>query len=198
MAQLSQNLTFAKTFRLIPKVRKEPTLVERCLKGDSRAQYELYEKYAKAMYNTCLRIVGQADEAEDVLQDTFVKAFNSLHTYNASATFGAWLKRIAINTALNHIKRQRISLLPIEEYVLGDVMMDEFVEDEVEIDLKIEQVKQALQQLPDGYRTVFSLYLLEGYDHHEIAEILEISPSTSKSQYARAKRKLLELLEGSY
>jgi len=189
-------MAFVKRFRLLPHraVTKEH-LVERCLKGDSRAQYELYEKYAKAMFNTCLRIVGQADEAEDVLQETFVKAFNNLHTYNASATFGAWLKRIAVNTAINHIKRQKIDFLSIENQVFEEYKIEELAQDDVEIDLEIQRIKKAVKQLPDGFRTVLSLYLFEGYDHREIAEILEISVSTSKSQYSRAKRKLVQILE---
>jgi len=191
-------MAFVKNFRLLPNRKKavvKDKLVERCLKGDSRAQYELYEKYAKAMFNTCLRIVGQTDEAEDVLQETFVKAFNNLHTYNASATFGAWLKRIAVNTAINHVKRRKINFLSIENQSISENEIEELPQNEAEIDFEIQRVKKAIKQLPDGFRAVFSLYLLEGYDHSEIAEILEISVSTSKSQYSRAKRKLVQILE---
>jgi len=172
-------------------------LIRRCLTGDRYAQRELYELYAKAMFNICFRITGDQSDAEDVLQEAFVSAFRNLSSYRGQATFGAWLKRIVINKALNFIKKNRLDLVPIEEEDRYVDETDEVVTSEV---LEVKSIKKALNQLPDGYRVVFSLYLIEGYDHREIAEILDITESTSKSQFNRSKKKLREILrkEGNY
>ena len=164
-------------------------LVRRCLDGDRTAYEKLYKLYSRAMYNVCFRITQDEGDAEDVLQDAFVSAFTNLHSYNREATFGAWLKRIVVNKAINFIKKRKLELEPLDQV--------EFSEEVVEDDgrkYKLSDIKKAINQLPDGYRVVFSLYLLEGYDHSEIAEILGISESTSKSQYNRSKKKLRELL----
>ncbi len=165
-------------------------IVDRCLAGDRAAYEELYRLYAKAMYNVSLRIVNDESEAEDVLQEAFVSAFQYLNTYNKSATFGAWLKRIVVNKSLNHIKRRKLDTIPMGDEL--DVVEEDNM---VDFDYNVAQVKGAMEQLPDGYRAVFSLYLLEGYDHGEIAEIMGITESTSKSQYNRSKKKLLEILK---
>ncbi len=165
-------------------------IVDRCLAGDREAYEELYRLYARAMFNVSLRITNDHEEAEDVLQEAFVSAFQYLNTYNKTATFGAWLKRIVVNKSLNHIKRRKLEVIPIEDEL--DVI-EEY--DIVDFDYNVAQVKRAMEQLPDGYRTVFSLYLLEGYDHGEIASIMGIAESTSKSQYNRSKKKLIEILK---
>lgn len=164
-------------------------LIDQSRKGDVLAQRELYLAYKKAMFNTCYRIVGNYDDAEDVLQDAFVSAFKNLGSYHGEATFGAWLKRIVINKSINFHNKRRMQTVEISE-------AQENVEDiVVEPDqLTVERVKRAIEQLPYGYRTVLSLYLMEGYDHAEIAGILSISESTSKSQYNRAKSKIREIL----
>lgn len=145
------------------------------------------------MYNVALRIVGSSEEAEDVLQEAFLRAFDKLYTFSGASTFGAWLKRIVINQALTHVKQRKGEVRwddhtpePIVEYAPFDY----------DLHTDLATIKEAVKQLPDGFRMVFSLYLLEGYDHREIAEILDISESTSKSQLNRAKKKLLELIEG--
>jgi RNA polymerase sigma-70 factor (ECF subfamily) len=170
------------------------SLVEKCLAGDRKAQFELYKQYAKAMYNCCLRIVNHDTEAEDVLQEAFLLAFRRLGEYRKEAEFGAWLKRIVVNTAINHIRKRRMDLLPIENAKgqLDDTEQDR--QRDAELSYEVEKVRRGIQQLPDGFRVVITLYLLEGYDHVEIAEILGISESTSKSQYNRAKAKLREIL----
>lgn len=149
------------------------------------------------MFNICYRITNDRDDAEDVLQESFVSAFKNLSSYNGTASFGAWLKRIVINNSLNFIKKNKVEVVPIEDhdrYEIADA------EQEYEFLHSVEDVKKAIELLPDGYRLVFSLYLLEGYDHREIAEILGITESTSKSQYNRSKKKLREILnkEGNY
>ncbi len=168
-------------------------VISRCLLGDRMAQYELYKLYAKAMYNVSCRIVGNEADAEDVLQDAFVSAFKNLSSYNGTATFGAWLKRIVINKSLNLIKKRQLDMVEVDE--LPELPTDDNYFEFSELNYTIEQVKRAVELLPEGYRLVFSLYLLEGYDHGEIAEILNISESTSKSQFNRSKKKLKELLE---
>ena len=167
-------------------------IIERSKVGDRAAQYQLYNLYSKAMYNICYRMCNSSEEAEDVLQEAFINAFSHLEHYKGTASFGAWLKRIVVNNAINHIRRRRMNLVPLEdhEYSVAD---QEFSSDE-DLILEVEKVKECVNKLPDGYRVVFSLYLMEGYDHKEIAEILGVTESTSKSQYNRAKKKLKELL----
>lgn len=161
--------------------------------NDRDAQFDLYKKYNAAMYNTALRITGKTALAEDVIQESFLSAFQSLVFYRGEASFGSWLKRIVINKAITLAKREsRWDLVEDED------RLD--VEDErpEEPDYDVQAVRKAMERLPDGFRTVLSLYLLEGYDHQEIAEILNISESTSKTQYMRAKEKLRQLLTEQY
>lgn len=167
-------------------------LIEACKKGSRTAQFRIYELYYRAMYNTALRIVSDPDDAEDVMQEAFLKAFEKLDTFRGKVSFGAWLKRIVINKALDFLKLKK-SAVSIEE--LGDDI--KLVEEVEEPDLKCEpeQVRKAINTLPDGYRIVLSLFLLEGYDHEEISEIMNISNATSRTQYHRAKKKLIEILK---
>ena len=178
--------------------RADPTLlVERCLAGDRRAQQEIYQRYAKAMFNVTMRIVNNYAEAQDVMQDAFVSAFRHLGTFKAESTFGAWLKRIVVNSAIQHMKKKRLDLMPITPKVERGVATDDDGHHGWSDDAdryQVEHVRRAVQQLPDGYRTVLTLYLFEGYDHGEIAEIMGITESTSKSQYNRAKAKLKDII----
>ena len=144
------------------------------------------------MYNVAYRIVGGEDDAQDALQEAFISAFRNLESYRGDAAFGAWLKRIVVNKAINIVKKRKHELIPDDEQ--WDVAEEEEIVEYREA-LSVDRVKKAIEQLPDGYRSVLSLYLLEGYDHQEIAEILGITESTSKSQLNRAKAKLKELLE---
>ena len=169
-------------------------VVQRCREGDNRAQYELYKLYSKAMFNVSMRIVNDYAEAEDVLQEAFISAFKNLHSYKAEASFGSWLKKIVINAAVNAIRKRRAELVPLEDQIAGDIAEEAYDDD---TEWQVEQVRKAIQRLPDGYRVVLSLYLLEGFDHAEIGEILGISESTSKSQYSRARKKLLEIMRNS-
>ncbi len=169
-------------------------LVERCKLGDTAGYETLYQKYAKAMYNTSLRIVNNTADAEDVLQEAFVDAFRSLNDFHYHSTFGAWLKRIVINKSINILRKRKMHLVELDQ-TNGYAIMEENQPDEQEIQFKVEQVKKAIQKLADGYRTVLSLYLLEGYDHEEISEILGITHNTVRTQYVRAKQKLLLILK---
>ncbi len=146
------------------------------------------------MYNTAYRIVNNEDEAEDVLQEAFISAFNNLESYRGNSAFGAWMKRIVINKALTQVTKKKMERFPDDER--WDVKEEEPIDVFEGFPFTIEKVRSAIEALPDGYRTVLSLYLLEGYDHGEIAEIMGITESTSKSQFNRSKKKLREVLEG--
>jgi len=170
-------------------------LIEGCKNGDQKAQFQIYKLYYKAMYNTSLRIVNDTMEAEDIMQESFLSAFEKIETYSGTVSFGAWLKRIVINRSLDALNRRKMIFEDIESHQgIRDTSSEEsmFVDD---IDSKVEEVKKAIEKLPDGYRIILSLYLIEGYDHDEIAEILSISSSTSRSQLSRAKQKLLNELK---
>ena len=145
------------------------------------------------MFNTALRIMGDATEAEDVLQDAFVSAFQNLSSYREDATFGAWLKRIVVNKALNHLQKIKKDLMLVEDLKEEGGEVD-WTHDNEPV-YSIDAVKRVMNELPSGFRTVLSLYLFEGYDHKEISEILGITESTSKSQYKRAKDKLKTILK---
>ncbi len=169
-------------------------MVELCRRGDRNAQFEIYRLYQKAMFNTALRIVGDPDDAEDVMQEAFLKAFMKIRTYRGEVSFGAWLKRIVVNKSLDFL-RLRKDQISLEE--AGELEeMEEEIPAVAGRGPDVEQVKKAIAELPEGYRIVLSLILLEGYDHEEVAGILGISNATSRTQYHRAKKKLLELITG--
>jgi RNA polymerase sigma-70 factor (ECF subfamily) len=172
-------------------IDKHVELVNECRTGNRKAQFELYKLYANAMYNVALRIVNDDAEAEDVLQEAFLDAFNRIADFRQETTFGLWLKQIVINRSINYLRKRKVELVSLEEIEIAD----EPIYDESETILKVEAIKAAMNELPDGYRVVLTLYLFEGYDHEEISHILKITENTSRSQYMRAKRKLNSLLE---
>lgn len=185
----------AKTCRLdLTEPILHDELVERCKRGDSRAYEAIYQKYARAMYNTSLRIVNHTGDAEDVMQEAFTDAFRSLGDFHYKSTFGAWLKRIVINKSINQLRKRKMDLIDIEKTNIGNVAEDDGP-DERELELKVEDIKKAVAHLPNGYRTVLTLYLFEGYDQEEIAEILGVSHATVRTQYMRAKKKLLQYIK---
>jgi len=166
-------------------------LIEECRKGSSKAQYMLYNQYSKAMYNLAYRILNNREDAEDILQEAFVDCFRNISSFRFESTFGAWLKKILVNKCINHIKRKKIDLtlcetLPVNVY-----------EEEEEVVYDTGKIFRGIEKLPDGYRVILTLYLLEGYDHSEISQILGITESTSKSQYSRAKDKLKNILRSN-
>jgi RNA polymerase sigma-70 factor (ECF subfamily) len=149
------------------------------------------------MYNVGYRIVNNTGDAEDVLQEAFVSAFRNLDHFRGDSSFGAWLKRIVINKAITLLKKRKWEHLPDDDQ--WDVPETEVTQAEETFPFSVQHVRQAIERLPDGYRTVLSLYLLEGYDHGEIAQVMGITESTSKSQFNRSKKKLLEILmSGAY
>lgn len=172
-------------------------LVERCRLNDRQAQAELYRRYSKAMFNAALRITGDYAEAEDVLQESFLSAFRELSGYKGDSSFGAWLKRIVVNKSINCLRQRRLQLVPLEDFhhdaAPAEATAPHASEEADEMQYRADVLRRCIQELPDGYRVVLSLYLLEGYDHLEIAGILGITESTSKSQYSRARQRLREL-----
>jgi len=168
-------------------------IILKAANGNAKAQKQLYELYAKAMFNICYRMMNNIHDAEDMLQEVFCEAFKRLNSYRFESTFGAWIKRITINKCINELKRKKVAL-ELKEDITPDAVSDDY-EDTETVALSVEHIKHALGLLPDGYRVVFSLYMLEGYDHQEIAEIMNVSVSTSKSQLARAKKKLIDILK---
>ncbi|MCX6235742.1 MAG: sigma-70 family RNA polymerase sigma factor [Bacteroidetes bacterium] len=168
-------------------------LIEGCRTKDPRAQFEIYRLYYKNMYNTSLRIVNNTAEAEDVMQDSFLDAFQRIEDFKGTASFGAWLKKIVINNSLDALKKNT-GLSFVEEYdhEIPDHDDNDYAED---VDYQVEEIRKAITRLPDDYRVVLSLFLLEGYDHEEISDILNISNNTSRIRYFRAKQRLLEILQ---
>jgi RNA polymerase sigma factor (sigma-70 family) len=172
-------------------------LLDGCKNGDQKAQFQIYKLYYKAMYNTSLRIVSDIMEAEDIMQESFLAAFEKIDTYSGTVSFGAWLKKIVVNRSLDALNKRKMIFEDIESHIeIRDESGDESARYE-ELDNRVEEVKEAIERLPDGYRVILSLYLLEGYDHDEIAEILSINSSTSRSQLSRAKQKLISELKES-
>ena len=164
-------------------------IAERCIQGDRNAQFELYKLYSKAMYNICYRMLNHKTDAEDMLQEVFTDAFTRIKTFRFDSTIGAWLKRITVNKCINEINKRKVRLDFVEE--VPEILHQE--EDEI-VGITVDKVKSAMEKLPDGSRIIFSLFLLEGYDHEEISQIMNISPSTSKTQYMRARLKVKEIL----
>jgi RNA polymerase sigma factor (sigma-70 family) len=171
-------------------------LIDGCINGDQKAQFQIYKLYYKAMFNTSLRIVSDTMEAEDIMQESFLSAFEKIDTYSGTVSFGAWLKRIVINRSLESLNRKKAIFEDIDTHTGIRDNSGEDIAQKEEIDVRVEEVKQAIERLPDGYRIILSLYLLEGYDHDEISEILSITSSTSRSQLSRAKQKLVSELKG--
>lgn len=182
-----------------PTALKEPvhlqykTLIEQSKKGNRKAQFALYNQYVDAMFQISLRMLNNRADAEDILQESFTKAFKNLIQFKYESSFGAWLKRIVINNCINHLKKRKLKWVEIESAATN--MKAQTTDYQLNQLPKIEHVKEKIKQLPDGFRVVLSLYLLEGYDHKEISQILNISESTSKTQYHRAKNKLKQLVK---
>jgi|APSaa5957512622_1039677.scaffolds.fasta_scaffold14945_1 RNA polymerase sigma factor (sigma-70 family) len=169
-------------------------LVAACKMGKHHAQMELYKLYYKAMYNTSLQIVGEATEAEDIMQESFLKAFQLLPKTELESGFGGWMKKIVVNKSLDAVRKKKLFFEPVEEVKDETVLSDSLENNGDSLTDKISKIKSAMTLLPEKYRIVLSLNLLEGYDHAEISGILGITTSTSRAQLSRGKQKLLKLL----
>lgn len=171
----------------------EPDL-RACLQGDRLAQKQFFERFKGKMFALCLRYANSREDAEDILQEGFVKVFRDLGQYTGAGNFEGWVRKIFVNTALQHLQRQKRNLLTLE--LDGQEFPDEADPYHTE-DPPAKNMIRILQQLPPGFRTIFNLHVLEGYSHPEIADILGISVGTSKSQLLRAKAHFRKLLESS-
>lgn len=173
------------------QIYSEADLIEGCIRGDRKMQYQLYQRFAPKMYGVCLRYAGKTEEAEDILQEGFVKIFRKIGSYRGDGSFEGWVRRIFVNTAIEHF-RKKTYLQPITEYEESTVegkylsVLDSLAE---------KDIVQLVQQLSPGYRTVFNMYVIEGYTHRQIADELGISEGTSKSQLSRAKIILQDLVK---
>lgn len=176
-------------------------IIEGCLKGDRRAQQQVYECFYGKMMAVCLRYTKNTDQAKDILQDGFIKVFNSMDRFNQAGSFEGWVRRIMVNTAIDHFRRSKNSYLllgaerSIEDFVdhdAEDTIADE--QENEEWDLKPADIINAMQKLTPAYRTVFNLYVFEELTHQEIADLLGINIGTSKSNFAKAKQNLKKLL----
>jgi len=156
--------------------------------------FQLYKAYSVNMLNIAYRILNNREDAEDILQDSFAEAFMKIKNFRFESTFGQWLKRIVINKCLNLISKRKVDLKLDDDMEKFDKQEDKDLSNE-NITFKIEKIRNALEKLPNGFRLVFSLYAFEGYNHKEIAGILNISESTSKTQYLRAKNKMVQLIK---
>ena len=168
-------------------------IIDACKAGDRTAQFNIYKLYYKAMYNTSLRIVNNTMEAEDIMQDSFLQAFQRIHSYTGQGSFGSWLKRIVINKSLDTLRKKK-EIVSIDE---KDVEFPDTIEEnrEEEIQLQVTEVKEAINELPEEYRLIITLYLLEQYSHEEISEMLHISNNLSRTRLVRAKQKVMKILK---
>jgi len=167
-------------------------LVISCQKGERKAFRKVYDLYSKAMFNVCIRFMNDAEDAKDMLQEAFSYAFLRIHSYRFESSFGAWLKRIVINTCISEIRRRKADL-----QFFDDMNHFDDREEEPELEeskLSVEKIKEAMSVLPEGSRMIFNMYLLEGLDHGEIASFLGINEATSRSQYLRARKKIKDVI----
>ncbi len=167
----------------------ESELVQLCIERKRHGQQALYHKYSDAMYNLCCRMLSTTAEAEEILQDAFITIFDKIGTFSFQSTLGAWIKRIVVNKCIDHLRLKKNNWLELNDSVIA---IPDTIDESVSINIHV--INDAISTLPNGYRTVFSLYAIEGYDHEEIAQVLNISEQTSKSQYHRAKEKLKEII----
>ncbi len=167
-------------------------LVNGCLKGKPEAQRQLYGQYAESMLGICYRYTKSMKDAEDVLQEGFIKVFRHLGQYKYEGELGAWIRRIMVTTALNFLKRNRKYR---EEMYFTDQPLHLVATDDPLVIIQAKELADLIRQLPSGYQTIFNLYAVEGYSHVEIGALLGISDSTSRSQYARARNLLISWME---
>ncbi len=164
--------------------------VNRCLQGDQAAQRELYDRFRRRLYGICMRYARSEVEAQDFLQEGFIKIFRELKNFRADGPLGAWMSRIMVNTAISQLRKRRLEFSNEDKLHRKDDGLPNAIDH-----MQAEELIQLIQQLPSGYRTVFNLYAMEGYSHGEIADLLGISEGTSRSQYLRAKKALQAMIK---
>lgn len=170
-------------------------LIEECKLNNKRAQIELYRTYNQAMYNVAMRLLRNSDDADDIIQESFLSAFKNIHQFKAEVTFGAWLKKIVIHKCFNYIKKKQLDVIELDNVYTSNFEIENNNDWEYDSSIVLEDVKKSIDKLPDKYKFVLMLYLIEGYDHEEISEILNISVVASRTQLMRGKIKLRQLLK---
>lgn len=166
-------------------------LVEQCKLNNRHAQLQLYRKYCYGMFCVAMRFLKNEDDAEDILQESFIKAFQRITQFKGEVTFGAWLKRIVVNSCIDFLKSKNQRMVELDESYMQVAAEDDW---HVAPHIDLDKVKKAIEELPEKYKYVIQLFLIEGYDHSEIAEILKISETASRTRLLRGKGKLKELL----
>ena len=174
--------------------RTEHHIIKGCIKGDRKAQNLLYQKYKNQLFGICLRYARNRAEAEDLLQDGFIRIFSDLYQYRPIGSFDGWLRKVMVNVALQHIRRRK-RLFPIIN--IDQISEVAQVDESVFVKFRTKALVKMIQKLPAGYRAVFNMYVIEGFSHKEIATELNISENTSKSQLSRAKAALRAMIEKS-
>ena len=170
----------------------EAQLLQGCLNGDRQSQKALYEQYKVQMYRLCLRYSNGRSDAEDVLQDGFIKVFSDLHQYSGKGALGGWIRKVMVNTALQHIRKNK----RIPNMIEVDQIIDlREASEQIYSRMGAKDLTKMIQELPPGYKMIFNLYVVDGYTHQEIADQLNISINTSKSQLSKAKATLRKKLE---
>ena len=162
----------------------ESDLIKGCIAGDRRMQEELYRRFSPKMYAVCLRYANNADDAQDLLQEGFIKVYRNLHRFRAEGSFEGWIRRVFVNTSIEHFRKKSAKLSMVSEKEENSIEDSDISALE---NMAAKDIINIVQELSPGYRAVFNLYVIEGYSHKEIGELLDISEGTSKSQLARAK-----------
>jgi RNA polymerase sigma factor (sigma-70 family) len=168
------------------------TLVKACLKGNEQAQKQLYDAFASQMMGVCYRFTKSAEDAEDVLQEGFIKVFTNLAQFKGDGELGAWIRKIMVNTALAYLKKHKSYS---NDLLLKEDHMHVVSDDNPEINVHVKELIEMIRQLPIGYQTIFNMHSIEGYSHVEIGQLLGISEGTSRSQYMRARNQLISWLQ---
>lgn len=163
----------------------ENELIDGCIVNDRKAQKLLYEKYSRKMFGVCIRYAKSREEAEDILADAFVQVFVKLSSFKREGSFEGWIRRIVVNTAITSY-RNNLKFNANDD--LSEINNLSSEDDSAIDQMSVQQLKKIIQEMPDGYRTIFNLYAIEGYNHREIAELLNLNEGTSKSQYSKAKK----------
>ena len=174
---------------------QQSQLIEQCRSNNKRAQIELYRMYNQGMYNVAMRLLMNAENAEDVIQESFLSAFKNISQFKGEVTFGAWLKKIVVNNCINHLKKRKLEVVALDQ--TNAIYFESENDDDWNFNtrLVLQDVKKEINTLKDKYKFVLMLYLIEGYDHEEISQILNISVVASRTQLMRGKSKLRQLLK---
>lgn len=166
-------------------------LIDKCRLNDRKAQFEIYKIYYRKMYNASYRILNNEAESEDVMQESFLDAFRKIQDYTGEGNFGGWLRRIVVNNSIDVVKKRK-PMMPVDENLME--VADEGKSYNEDIEYKVEEIKNSLKDLSEDDRIIISLFLFEGYDHEEIAQILSISNNASRTRFSRARVRLLRIL----